>query len=53
MERILVIGGARGAVEYATRHLAADLAPVRVNVASPGVVHSGARDRLGDKRPPC
>ena len=30
------------------RHLAADLAPVRVNAISPGVVDSGAWDRLGD-----
>nr|WP_243876610.1 SDR family oxidoreductase [Streptomyces sp. 846.5] len=38
----LVKGVTNGAVEYAARHLAADLAPVRVNAVSPGVVDSGA-----------
>jgi NAD(P)-dependent dehydrogenase (short-subunit alcohol dehydrogenase family) len=46
----LVKGITNGAVEYAARHLAADLAPVRVNAVSPGVVDSGAWDRLGDKK---
>ncbi|MFJ9566097.1 SDR family oxidoreductase [Streptomyces fuscichromogenes] len=46
----LVKGVTNGAVEYAARHLAADLAPVRVNAVSPGVVDSGAWDRLGDKK---
>jgi NAD(P)-dependent dehydrogenase (short-subunit alcohol dehydrogenase family) len=46
----LVKGITNGAVEYAARHLAADLAPVRVNAISPGVVDSGAWDRLGDKK---
>jgi NAD(P)-dependent dehydrogenase (short-subunit alcohol dehydrogenase family) len=44
----LVKGVTNGAVEYVARHLAADLAPVRVNAISPGVVDSGAWDRLGD-----
>lgn len=44
----LVKGVTNGAVEYAVRHLAADLAPVRVNAVSPGVVDSGTWDRLGD-----
>ncbi|MFF0344331.1 SDR family NAD(P)-dependent oxidoreductase [Kribbella sp. NPDC004875] len=44
----LVKGVTNGAVEYAARHLAADLAPVRVNAISPGVIDSGAWDRLGD-----
>jgi NAD(P)-dependent dehydrogenase (short-subunit alcohol dehydrogenase family) len=43
----LVKGVTNGAVEYVARHLAADLAPVRVNAISPGVVDSGAWDRLG------
>ncbi|MEU2354742.1 SDR family oxidoreductase [Streptomyces misionensis] len=47
----LVKGVTNGAVEYAARHLAADLAPVRVNAISPGVVDSGLWDRLGDKKP--
>ncbi|GAA2134154.1 SDR family oxidoreductase [Streptomyces synnematoformans] len=46
----LVKGVTNGAVEYAARHLAADLAPIRVNAVSPGVVDSGAWDRLGDKK---
>lgn len=46
----LVKGITNGAVEYAARHLAADLAPVRVNAVSPGVVDSGAWDRLGEKK---
>jgi NAD(P)-dependent dehydrogenase (short-subunit alcohol dehydrogenase family) len=44
----LVKGVTNGAIEYLARHLAADLAPVRVNAISPGVVDSGAWDRLGD-----
>ncbi|WP_406053117.1 SDR family oxidoreductase [Kribbella sp. NBC_00889] len=46
----LVKGTTNGAVEFLARHLAADLAPVRVNAISPGVVDSGAWDRLGDKK---
>lgn len=44
----LVKGVTNGAVEFLARHLAADLAPVRVNAVSPGVVDSGAWDRLGE-----
>ncbi|MEV0894686.1 SDR family oxidoreductase [Promicromonospora sp. NPDC050262] len=44
----LVKGVTNGAVEHLARHLAADLAPVRVNAVSPGVVDSGAWDRLGE-----
>jgi NAD(P)-dependent dehydrogenase (short-subunit alcohol dehydrogenase family) len=46
----LVKGTTNGAVEYLARHLAADLAPIRVNAVSPGVIDSGAWDRLGDKK---
>lgn len=46
----LVKGVTNGAVEYLARHLAAELAPVRVNAISPGVVDSGAWDRLGDRK---
>jgi NAD(P)-dependent dehydrogenase (short-subunit alcohol dehydrogenase family) len=48
--RSLVKGTTNGAVEFVARHLAADLAPVRVNAISPGVVDSGAWDRLGDDK---
>ncbi|MFC8799017.1 SDR family oxidoreductase [Promicromonospora sp. NPDC057138] len=44
----LVKGVTNGAVEFVARHLAADLAPVRVNAISPGVIDSGAWDRLGE-----
>lgn len=43
----LVKGTTNGAIEHLVHHLAADLAPVRVNALSPGVVDSGAWDRLG------
>lgn len=46
----LVKGTTNGAIEYLARHLAADLAPVRVNAISPGVIDSGAWDRLGDQK---
>lgn len=46
----LVKGVTNGAVEHLARHLAADLAPVRVNAISPGVVDSGAWDRLGEDK---
>jgi NAD(P)-dependent dehydrogenase (short-subunit alcohol dehydrogenase family) len=46
----LVKGVTNGAVEFLARHLAAELAPVRVNAISPGVVDSGAWDRLGDRK---
>jgi NAD(P)-dependent dehydrogenase (short-subunit alcohol dehydrogenase family) len=46
----LVKGVTNGAVEYAARHLAAELAPIRVNAISPGVIDSGAWDRLGDAK---
>jgi NAD(P)-dependent dehydrogenase (short-subunit alcohol dehydrogenase family) len=46
----LVKGTTNGAVEYLACHLAADLAPIRVNAISPGVIDSGAWDRLGDKK---
>ncbi len=37
-----------GAVDFLTRSLAVELAPIRVNAISPGVVDSGAWDSLGD-----
>ncbi|MGW6278380.1 SDR family NAD(P)-dependent oxidoreductase [Kribbella sp. NPDC055071] len=46
----LVKGTTNGAVEYLARHLAADLAPIRVNAISPGIIDSGAWDRLGDNK---
>jgi NAD(P)-dependent dehydrogenase (short-subunit alcohol dehydrogenase family) len=45
-----VKGIANGAVSFAATHLAAELAPVRVNAISPGIVDSGAWDGRGDAK---
>jgi NAD(P)-dependent dehydrogenase (short-subunit alcohol dehydrogenase family) len=45
-----VKGIANGAVSFAAAHLAAELAPVRVNAISPGIVDSGAWDGKGDAK---
>lgn len=45
-----VKGIANGAVSFAATHLAAELAPVRVNALSPGIVDSGAWDGKGDAK---
>lgn len=37
-----------GAVEFLTRSLAVELAPIRVNTISPGVIDTGAWDSLGE-----
>ena len=41
-------GITNGAVSFAATHLARELAPIRVNAISPGIVDSGAWDRLGE-----
>jgi NAD(P)-dependent dehydrogenase (short-subunit alcohol dehydrogenase family) len=38
-----------GAVDFLTRSLAVELAPIRVNAISPGVIDSGAWDSLGEQ----
>ena len=48
-ERV-VMGTANGAVDFLTRALAVELAPVRVNAISPGITDSGSWDSLGDAR---
>ena len=47
----IVKGITNGAVDFATRHLAANLAPVRVNAIAPGVIDSGAWDGKGEAKP--
>jgi NAD(P)-dependent dehydrogenase (short-subunit alcohol dehydrogenase family) len=42
-----VMGIANGAVSFAARQLARELAPIRVNAISPGIVDSGSWDSLG------
>lgn len=44
----LGVGITNGAVDFLTRWLAVELAPVRVNTISPGVIDTGAWDSLGD-----
>lgn len=42
-----IMGTANGAVAFLATHLAKELAPVRVNAVSPGIIDSGTWDRLG------
>jgi NAD(P)-dependent dehydrogenase (short-subunit alcohol dehydrogenase family) len=44
----LGVGITNGAVDFLTRWLAVELAPIRVNAISPGVIDSGAWDSLGE-----
>jgi NAD(P)-dependent dehydrogenase (short-subunit alcohol dehydrogenase family) len=45
----LAVAATNGAVDTVVRSLALELAPVRVNAVSPGVVDTGAWDGLGDQ----
>ena len=45
----LAVAITNGAADTLTRSLAVELAPVRVNAISPGVIDSGAWDALGDQ----
>lgn len=44
----LGVGITNGAVDFLTRCLAVEVAPVRVNAVSPGVVDTGAWDAMGE-----
>jgi NAD(P)-dependent dehydrogenase (short-subunit alcohol dehydrogenase family) len=44
----LGVGITNGAVDFLTRWLAVELAPIRVNTISPGVIDTGAWDAMGD-----
>lgn len=44
----LGVGITNGAVDFLTRALAVELAPIRVNAVSPGVIDTGAWDAMGD-----
>ena len=44
----LGVGITNGAVDFLTRWLAVELAPIRVNAVSPGVIDTGAWDALGE-----
>ena len=46
----LAVAITNGAADMLTRSLAVELAPIRVNAISPGVVDTGAWDALGDDR---
>jgi NAD(P)-dependent dehydrogenase (short-subunit alcohol dehydrogenase family) len=45
----LGVGITNGAVDFLTRWLAVELAPIRVNAISPGVIDTGAWDSLGSE----
>jgi NAD(P)-dependent dehydrogenase (short-subunit alcohol dehydrogenase family) len=46
----LAVAATNGAVDAVTRSLALELAPIRVNAVSPGVIETGAWDALGEQR---
>ena len=44
-----IMGVSNGAVSFLAQHLANELAPIRVNAISPGIVDSGTHDGLGEQ----
>lgn len=47
---MLAVGATNAAVNAVARTLAVELAPIRVNAVSPGVIESGAYDALGEQQ---
>jgi NAD(P)-dependent dehydrogenase (short-subunit alcohol dehydrogenase family) len=47
---LAVMATTNGAVSFLAQALAVELAPIRVNALSPGIVDSGAWDRMGEDR---
>ena len=47
---LVVMATTNGAAEHLAQALAVELAPIRVNAVSPGIVDSGAWDRLGPEK---
>ena len=47
---LAVMATTNGAVSFLAQALAVELAPIRVNALSPGIVDSGAWDRMGEGR---
>ncbi|WP_333617660.1 SDR family oxidoreductase [Dietzia sp.] len=45
-----VMGITNGAVSFAASHLAREMAPIRVNAVSPGIIDSGSWDQMDDKQ---
>jgi NAD(P)-dependent dehydrogenase (short-subunit alcohol dehydrogenase family) len=45
---LTVMGVTNGAVEFLATHLARELAPIRVNAISPGIIDSGTWDKMGE-----
>ena len=43
-----IMGITNGALDFAIRHLANELAPIRVGAISPGIIDSGMWDSMGD-----
>lgn len=44
-----IMGVSNGAVAFLATHLATELAPIRVNAISPGIIDSGTWDALGEE----
>ena len=45
-----IMGITNGAVAFTAMHLAKEMAPIRVNAISPGIIDSGSWDGMGDSK---